>query len=221
MQWLLRLTVRMAPETKTWLDIGAGGGLLVAEARALGLKAFGVEPSHSLVELAKRVNGVDILQGVFPHPALSGQTFDVISLVDVIEHVSDPVGLLKSVGSSLSEEGLILCVTPDVGSLLARLLGRRWWHFRLAHVGYFNRETLEMAAKEAGLDVKHWIRARWFFRVGYLADRIAEYVPIGPINRWAMKAPFLARIYRMVVPLDLKDSWVAVLGKPVPENKTP
>jgi 2-polyprenyl-3-methyl-5-hydroxy-6-metoxy-1,4-benzoquinol methylase len=217
MRWLLDLTCRARPAARTWLDIGAGAGLLVSLARARGLDASGVEPSHSLVQAAQHLHGIELHQGIFPHPDLAGRRFDVISLVDVIEHVSDPVGLLRACREALTPDGVVLVVTPDVSSVLARRLGPHWWHFRLAHVGYFDRATLGRAARNAGLDAPNWWRARWFFRVAYLAERLGHYLPLGTWNRFALRTWPLSWIYQRVIPLNLFDSWVTLLTRK-PEN---
>lgn len=213
MQWLLDETLRSRPQIRSWLDVGAGAGLLVAEARRRGLDAVGIEPSHSLVAAAPRVNGVELLQGTFPHPALAGKPFDVISLVDVIEHVSNPVELLTDCHAALADGGVLLVVTPDVRSLLARLLGKRWWHLRLAHVGYFDRASLCRAGERAGLRADTWFRACWFFRASYLAERLEKYLPLGWFNRWASGTWPFAPLYRRIVRLNLHDSWVVLFQK--------
>jgi SAM-dependent methyltransferase len=210
-RWLLRQIQRHAPAARTLLDIGAGVGLLVAEARRLGFDAVGVEPSRSLVSTARRINAVDLFQGVFPHPALAGRKFDVIGLVDIIEHVADPVALMRACAQALTPGGVVAIVTPDVASVPARVLGRRWWHFRVAHVGYFHRASLTRGMRRAGLEPVHWFRAKWFFPAKYLAERVAKYLPLRGFNQWAQRQPALSTLYERVVPLNLRDSWV-VLG---------
>ena len=212
MQWLLGKMLESRPDARTLLDVGAGAGLLVAEARRLGLEAIGIEPSCSLVETAARVNGVEIIQGVFPQAKVAEQKFDVISLVDVIEHVAKPVELLRQCREALRPEGIIVLVTPDVGSLLATVLGRRWWHFRLAHVGYFDRRSLTRATESSGLTPLRWFRAKWFFRVRYLAERTAEYLPVDWLNRLSRRVPVLDGLYQRVIPLNLRDSLVFFLA---------
>ena len=214
MRSVLDAARRVCPTAHRWLDIGAGAGLLVSEVRRQGMQATGVEPSRSLVEAGRRLHGVELQQGVFPHPALSGQTFDVILLIDVIEHVANPVALLRACRDALSPAGRIVVVTPDVGSRLARLLGHRWSHFRLAHVGYFTRRTLSHCAKAAGLLPLKWERARWFFEAGYLAVRLGAYFPLGWFNRRAPRWPVIGRLYHQVLPLNLHDSWTVYLGRP-------
>lgn len=213
MKWLLKKASEHVPSATSLLDIGAGTGLLVAEARRMGLDAVGVEPSQSLVAAARELNQVDLLQGTFPHPETEGQEFDLIFLVDVIEHVAQPLKLLRQCGRALSGRGRMIVVTPDVSSLLARVLRRRWWHFRLAHVGYFNKKTLCLAAEQAGLQPARFLRAKWFFPVQYLAERLSSYLPIGWINKIVRKTPGLRWLYSRVVPLDLHDSWAVILQR--------
>ena len=37
---------------------------------------------------------------------------------------------------------MLVIVTPDIGSLAARIMGGRWWHYRVAHINFFNRRSL-------------------------------------------------------------------------------
>jgi 2-polyprenyl-3-methyl-5-hydroxy-6-metoxy-1,4-benzoquinol methylase len=112
MRWLIQQVTWTIPNARTLLDIGAGAGLLVAEALRRGLVAVGVEPSRSLVESAREINGVELIQGLFPHPQLADRRFDVICLVDVIEHVTDPVQMLRDCVAALSPGGVLIIVTP-------------------------------------------------------------------------------------------------------------
>jgi hypothetical protein len=88
------------------------------------------------------------------------------------------------------------------------VLGHRWWHFRLAHVGYFSRDTLRSAGQHAGLAAERSFRTRWFFPVSYLAERLEHYLPIAWWNRLAQRSRALRWLYGRVVPLNLLDSWV-------------
>jgi len=212
MRWLVELVRRYHPAAKTALDVGAAAGLLVSESRKQGLDSIGVEPSHSLVEVAHR-NGQEVLQGVLPHPDLAGRRFDIVFLVDVIEHVAEPVELLRLCADHLAEDGILLVVTPDVSSVAARALGRRWWHFRLAHVGYFDRKSLTRAAEQAGLQVKAWRRAKWFFPIEYAASRLESYLPVGGINRLVRRLPLVGRMFDVVIPVDFRDSYAVLLER--------
>lgn len=189
------------------LDVGAGSGILVEQARRRGYKAAGVEPSRWLAQRAAE-RGLPVEEGTFPHPALPGP-FDVVTLIDVIEHVADPVSLLRSVQRHLAPGGVVAVVTPDVRALVPRLLGWRWWHYRVAHVGYFGRATLELAFARAGLELVHFSRPTWVLDVGYLIERVNAYLPR------ALRPPVPAWTRRIWLPLSLGDVMCA-LGRPAP-----
>ena len=76
----------------TLLDVGAGSGILVEEALAFGFAARGVEPSNPLQATAAQ-RGLPVTRGVLPPlPEFSrGHGDEVVTLIDVIEHVPNPV----------------------------------------------------------------------------------------------------------------------------------
>jgi 2-polyprenyl-3-methyl-5-hydroxy-6-metoxy-1,4-benzoquinol methylase len=213
MRWVIDVGVRLRTQAETLLEIGSGIGLLIREATNRGLDAVGIEPSRSLVKAAKRVGGVELIQGTFPHAKVAGRKFDLIYMVDVIEHVSDPVELLTACREALAPDGVLVLVTPDIGSTAARLLGRRWWHLRLAHVGYFDTHSMKRAADAAGLNIGHSERALWFFPVRYLAERLGVYLPIKGLVRATSSIPGFRSLYRQIVPLNLHDSLLVTLHK--------
>ena len=182
------------------LDIGAGSGMLVEQAIQMGYRAEGIEPSEWLQQLAQRRN-LPVHLGTFPHPAVPKQ-FDIITLIDVIEHVSDPLTLLRNIATSLSDNGIAMVVTPDVGSIAARILGWKWWHFRVAHIGYFNKRSLLSALNRAGMRPVIICRPGWVFTIDYLYARARRYLP--KFLRIGLPS-FLRKI---VIPVNFRDSWL-------------
>lgn len=157
------------------LDVGAASGILLEQAAKLGFQGEGVEPSKSLAKSAQSA-GLNVHLGIFPHPAVQGP-FDVISLVDVIEHVPIPVPLLKDIAAHLKPDGVGVLTTPDVESLVARRLGPRWWHFRVAHIGYFGKQTMKKALDAAGLEILELSSPAWYFTYDYACERAMVYFP--------------------------------------------
>jgi hypothetical protein len=99
----------------------------------------------------------------------------------------------------LASDGLIAIVTPDASSVAARVMGWRWWHYRIAHIGYFNPSNLSLLCGRAGLEKVAQKRPGWYFTVAYLRKRLLQYLPA-----WLLpKADWMDR---MVVPLNLRDS---------------
>jgi len=201
---LLRV-IRKFKNSGRLLDVGAGSGILVEAAKAEGFLAQGVEPSNWLqTQAAKR--GLDVVLGVLPDDKLKGP-YDVVAAVDVIEHVNNPIDLLRNIEAVLAPDGIGIVVTPDVKSVAARLLGKRWWHYRPAHISYFSNRTLLLALRNAGLRPIGAIRPGWYFPASYLFDRAMQYVP--PFLR--MRAP--RSLARLTVPLNLFDSILVVFRK--------
>ncbi len=182
------------------LDIGAGSGFLVEQAIQMGYRAEGIEPSGWLQKMAQE-RSLPVHLGTFPHPSVSGP-FDVITLIDVVEHVSEPLALLTHIAEGLAPDGTAIIVTPDVESIAARVLGWKWWHFRVAHIGYFNKRNLFLALDRAGLRPILVRRPGWFFTADYLWERVNRYLP-RPLR---MASPrFLAK---QVIPVNPRDSWL-------------
>nr|CRH06411.1 protein of unknown function [Candidatus Magnetococcus massalia] len=189
-------------ERRRLLDVGAGSGILLEEALALSMQAEGVEPSTWLCEQGAK-KGLPLHNGVLPHPDLQG-TFDLVTLMDVIEHVSEPLELLRQSAEHLSDSGLIAVATPDVHALAARLMGWRWWHYRVAHIGYFNKKTITLLFERAGLEVVTIMRPGWVFPARYLITRIQSYFP------WSWRYHPGPWADRLNIPFNLFDSLLVV-----------
>ncbi|MBM3886598.1 class I SAM-dependent methyltransferase [Candidatus Dependentiae bacterium] len=187
------------------LDIGAGSGILVEQAIKLGFYAEGIEPSKWLQKKALEHN-LPVKLGIFPNPEFT-KNYDIITIIDVIEHVDDPVGLLKSVHEQLAREGIIVIVTPDVGSLMAKMLRFKWWHFRIAHVGYFNQKNLDLALQNSGFKRIMAARAKWYFSCDYLLERVKKYLPK------FMRFPVPKIFNKLIIPLNLHDSLFVIYKK--------
>ena len=188
------------------LDIGAGSGIFVEEAISGGFMASGVEPSAWLQKKAIE-HSLPVTLGTFPNHVCAGP-YDVITIIDVIEHVNDPVELLKESYKALHKGGVIVVVTPDVSSLVARVLKYKWWHFRIAHIGYFNKNTLHKALTKAGFKKAHVTSAKWYFALDYLIKRVNTYLPT-----WLV-IPTPSLFSKITIPLNLFDSILVVYTKP-------
>lgn len=192
--------------SKRLLDVGAGSGILLQAAQKAGFSAVGIEPSLWLVAKAREY-GLEVHEGVLPHASASGP-FDVVTLIDVVEHVIDPGKLLKTVREVLKPGGVAIVVTPNVSSLVARALSYRWWHYRIAHISYFNKKTLTIMAERAGLAVMKFSRPGWYFSYAYLRERLLQYLP-----SWFVP-PVIGPLRNAVIPLNLGDSLLMVCVRP-------
>lgn len=195
-------TIRHATRGTQLLDVGAGSGILVEEAIGLGYTAQGIEPSNYLSRQAAAL-GLPVTEGCFPQDA-PDRHFDIVTLIDVIEHVSNPGDMLRGALAHLNPDGICVIVTPDAASLAAKLMGWRWWHYRLAHVGYFSRETLVQLTRDCGFEVLSFSKPGWYFPARYLFERVMQYIP-APLR---IRAPKL--LNKVTIPLNLRDSMLLV-----------
>ena len=187
------------------LDIGAGSGMLVEEALKMGYQAEGVEPSRYLHGLAQE-HKLPVQLGAFPHVKLN-PPYDIITLVDVIEHFPNPMHILSQVNTMLSDTGVGLVTTPDVGSFFARIMGFNWWHYRTAHIGYFDLKTLTRALTKSGLKPLKVSRPGWYFSLDYLTIRLNKILP----SLICLPVPKI--LGKFTVPLNLFDSLLIVFKK--------
>jgi 2-polyprenyl-3-methyl-5-hydroxy-6-metoxy-1,4-benzoquinol methylase len=145
-----------SPERERYrlLDVGCAAGYFLDVVSAEGWEVRGVEPSTPIASTARERHGdaaihVGTLDGL-----PDWGTFDLITLWDVLEHVPDPVATLKQARQLLAPGGTLLIETQNIDSALARLLGRRWHHFKhREHLVHFNPSTLRKAFEAAGLDL--------------------------------------------------------------------
>ncbi len=93
---------------------------------------------------------------------------------------------------------MLVIVTPDIGSLAARLMGGRWWHYRAAHVNFFNRRSLERLLAAHGFEIALRKRFAWNFSAYYLLTRLLPF-----LKGKALQRP----LKKLHLKLQLFDSW--------------
>jgi SAM-dependent methyltransferase len=134
------------PETR-WLDYGCGVGGLVSYLRQRGVHhAVGFEQGWNLPRL--RQAGIPHLTAA--DLAQAAGTFDVVTAIEVIEHVVDPVKELAQMGALLRPGGLLFLTTGNAQPFRDRLTS---WRYVVpdVHVSFFEPSTLALALEEAGL----------------------------------------------------------------------
>ncbi len=154
------------------LDVGAYSGVFVEAAQANGWDAWGLEPSRWAVDQA-RARGLNMLEGSLDTVEIPDESFDVVTMWDVIEHVADPLAQLRSVRRILKPGGLAVIHTMDLDSTFAKLMGGRWPWLMEMHVYYFTPRTLGRMAETAGLKVVKARAEGRYLRLGYVATRVA------------------------------------------------
>lgn len=106
----------------TLLDIGAGTGVFMHLARERGWEPSGVDICPLTAEKAAREFGVQIAVGPFEQHAFGSRRFDAATMLDVLEHVHDPLATLRRVHALLRPGGAIYIAVPNQRCLLTALV---------------------------------------------------------------------------------------------------
>jgi 2-polyprenyl-3-methyl-5-hydroxy-6-metoxy-1,4-benzoquinol methylase len=109
-----------------FLDVGCGMGGYMLAARRLGFEVMGFEPSNDHAHVATATFGLPVVSDYFKPELVGEGKFDLIMLSHVIEHIYAPAEMIFNLVSVLRPGGILLVITPNVDSLVARLTGRLW-----------------------------------------------------------------------------------------------
>jgi len=102
-------------EGKTALDVGCGAGLLAEPLARMGARVTAIDAAPELIEVAKTHAAGQGLEIDYRHLAvenLDGR-FDLVTSMEVIEHVAEPQAFIKSLASRLAPGGLLVMSTPN------------------------------------------------------------------------------------------------------------
>ena len=171
---LKRLEDKLPAPGARVLDIGTAGGAFLDAATRFGYRATGMEPSRDLVERGA-ARGLDIHQGTIDSHDFAPGTFDMITLWDVIEHLTDPAGALVKIRELLKPDGVLLINFPDIGTTQAKLAGKKFWWILSVHLYHFSRPTMDKLCANAGYEVFSFTRYWQTLQFGYLEEMAIHY----------------------------------------------
>jgi 2-polyprenyl-3-methyl-5-hydroxy-6-metoxy-1,4-benzoquinol methylase len=112
LHWLKTLLRYKAPPSKV-LELGCSHGSFVALLRQSGYDASGMEMSPWVVKFAQETFDIPMLVGPVEKIEFEAGTFDVVALMDVLEHLPDPVGTMSHALRLLKPDGILLIQTPQ------------------------------------------------------------------------------------------------------------
>jgi SAM-dependent methyltransferase len=166
--------VQLVVPTGRWLDVGCSFGWLLNYARTRGFEPHGIEPSPGAAAAALS-NGLQVTIGLYPDTDPISPPYQVISFMDVLEHLVDPCLVLRSARSQLIRGGALVVQLPDrecfmyrMAVLMFRFSGGRWDAplrrlyldgLDFPHVYYHSRKSLRALLEQNGFVIAHEYRA--------------------------------------------------------------
>ena len=178
------------------LDVGCATGAFLEVACEAGWDVYGVELSEFSCKIARRTFGDRVFCGMLHQAAYADNSFDLITLSDLLEHVSDPDEFLVEAHRLLENDGSLLIVTPNVVGATSKLMRSRWSHYKREHLWYFSPETIGRLLRQYGFEVDDIRPAPKYLNLAYIINQFRIY-------RHPLLTP-LSRLLDIIVPGFLK-----------------
>jgi SAM-dependent methyltransferase len=140
---------RLGPIEAPVLDVGCGSGEFLALLAACGRRPIGIEPSATLVARARQ-SQFDVIHDSVHPGVFSGVDIGGFTCLQVVEHLTDPVGFLTTLRKALPKDGLGLVEVPSLEKIIDE---RRFYDFFGDHLNYFTARTLRLCCELAGFEV--------------------------------------------------------------------
>lgn len=172
----LALVSAFCPTPGRVLDLGCASGTFVCLAQQAGWQATGLDPSRWLIDRGRaRCPGATFVASTLEEASFQGNSFDVITLWDVLEHVPSPLQTLQRVRSWLAPGGSLFLSVPNAGSVVARLMRSRWVLLLREHLWYFSPQTVSLLLSQIGFEVVQTRPKLVQFSVANIFRRFAQY----------------------------------------------
>ncbi len=162
------------------LDVGcATGGLLsVFKQRGFG-NVLGIDPSPACAPAARRLHGVEVRTATLAQLAGWQETFDLILLVGVLEHLRDVQPAVRTVAGRLKPGGLLYCAQPDV-TAFADCVNAPYQQFSVEHVNFFSETSLNRLMAACGLAPRQTWRWMMEWREGVTDSVVSGIYAVPP-----------------------------------------
>jgi 2-polyprenyl-3-methyl-5-hydroxy-6-metoxy-1,4-benzoquinol methylase len=135
------------------LDVGCSIGVFLDLARDRGWAGLGIEFGPRALRHAREELGLEVLDVPLAEAGLEDGSFDVVTVLSVLEHTNDPRAMLREIARVLKPGGALYVITPNVESLACRVLHERAATFDgRNHLIYFSPATLRDLLEREGFE---------------------------------------------------------------------
>jgi SAM-dependent methyltransferase len=133
------------------IEIGTGAGFFLKAAARAGFDAHGLELSPEACDYARNTLGLRVMQTLAEEMPFEPGHFDAAAMFEVIEHLRDPLRVVRAARQALKPGGRFVVSTPNLGALSRHVLGDEWAVLSPGeHLYYFTETTLRAMLLKAG-----------------------------------------------------------------------
>ena len=157
----LKMIERFKP-TGNFLDIGTNMGMFLRHTRGKGWNVTGVEPSPALSDMARRYFGLNIKTSYLDEAGFQDESFDVVTMTDVFEHIAEPKKMLGDIKRVLKRSGILFIKVPNgrynlLKLGLAKVAGKLKDYDifdSYEHLMHFSHNILKKMLEKSGFKIK-------------------------------------------------------------------
>jgi SAM-dependent methyltransferase len=171
-----------------FLELGAGSGEMLSQFKDLGFDTEGLDLDLKAVMRAKQ-KGLKVHHGDIFSRKFKANHYDIIFSSHFIEHVPDPLRVMKEALDTLKQGGVFIAITPNISSFLHRCLKSKWLNLDPPrHLHMFNADQLRKLMHHAGYKTIEVKSGNYSAATVFYYSLNANYWH----NRWSIKALVLS-----------------------------
>lgn len=191
----LHLIEQYCPKRGRLLDVGAFCGIFLNTARERGWDVVGLEPLVGPSIYARGKFGIEMITDVLSDSTFPGESFDVVTAFQVLEHLPNPVKAVGIMQRLLKPGGLLVIEVPSIEHWSIRLLRKHHRHFVPDHLFFFAPRTLTQLLASQGFDKIKVTNSRRSLSIAALLEWLPRLLHVFEADRrrWFGKQSWLRR----------------------------
>lgn len=119
------------------LDLGCGRGIFLEKMKNSGYEVYGVEPSKEGYEICRKIKGIHAYRGELAECKFPDSYFDLITLWHTLEHMTQPVSVIREVKRILKPKAYVLVEVPNFRCFESQVFRKHWHQLDIPRHHYF------------------------------------------------------------------------------------
>jgi 2-polyprenyl-3-methyl-5-hydroxy-6-metoxy-1,4-benzoquinol methylase len=197
--------VKLLPQKGSVLEVGCGSGEFLAFLKERAWEGMGIEANEEYVRYAAEKYGIKIIPSLFEEAELPNESFDVILMLHIIEHLANPRFALEKAARLLKPGGILVLETPRFDTIWFRILRHRERSILQDHLYYFTPKSISDMISTSGLVMKHIDLVGRTLTVDRLTYNIAKMINLKPLSWFMVKLSDGFHLDRMSIHLNFRD----------------